>query len=205
VPDDNSIMLRLAEQLDSLSDKLQVTRLTQFHDYSALEAEYADFAEEEIPGGKGDAPQGKAAGGAWFDPQDALISVSTLCDHLTQHPEDLGFVPNAGQRHWPAKLIEELKVVRRCFKTRLHADAASAFSLCHRRSASLRTCLRQKRTGSCSSFPTAYARGLDCAAPTALLWVCSGIGRGNPTLLLDAQKRRVCAKRDGPPGCVVKD
>jgi hypothetical protein len=109
LPDDNSIMLRLAEQLDKLADKLHVTKLTQFHDYSALSAEYADLSEEEIPHGKDNDPHGKAADGAWFDPQGALISVRTLCDHLTQHPEDLGFVPDAGQRHWPATLIQELK------------------------------------------------------------------------------------------------
>lgn len=108
LPDDNSIMLRLAEQLDRLSDKLHVTKLTQFYDYSALAAEYADLSEE-IPPGKGNDPHGKAAGGAWFDPQDALVPVTALCDHLTQHPEDFGFVPDAGQRHWPATLIRELK------------------------------------------------------------------------------------------------
>jgi|SRR6185437_8205864 hypothetical protein len=108
VPDDNSIMLRLAEQLDRLADKLHVAKLTQFYDYSALEAEYADLFEEQIPPGKGNYPHGKT-GGAWFDPQDALMSVRTFCDHLTQYPEDLGFVPAAGQRHWPATLIQELK------------------------------------------------------------------------------------------------
>ena|SRR6185312_4950856 len=57
VPDDNSIMLRLAEQLDRLADKLHVAKLTQFYDYSALEAEYADLFEEQIPPGKGPAWQ----------------------------------------------------------------------------------------------------------------------------------------------------
>src|SRR6185312_6337794 len=106
VPDDNSIMLQLAEQLDRLADTLQVTKLTHFYDYSELAVAYAEFAEQAIPAGKGD---GKAAEEVWFDPQDALISLTTLCDHLTQHPEDLGFIPRAGQRHWPARLIEELK------------------------------------------------------------------------------------------------
>jgi hypothetical protein len=107
-PDDNSIMLRLADQLDRLSDKLYVAKLSQFYDYSVLAAEYADFLEDHSRP-QGESNDGERPGGAWFDPKDALVSVRALYDHLTQHPEDLGFVPDAGRRHWPATLMQELK------------------------------------------------------------------------------------------------
>ena len=40
LPHDNSIMLRLKGDLDRLSTKLKVPKLSDFYDYSALEAEY---------------------------------------------------------------------------------------------------------------------------------------------------------------------
>jgi hypothetical protein len=46
VPQDNSIMLRLEIQLDQLSTKLNVPKLSEFYDYSELESMYGDFEGE---------------------------------------------------------------------------------------------------------------------------------------------------------------
>ena len=51
VPQDNSIMLRLESQLDQLSTKLNVPKLSEFYDYSELESMYGDFE------GEGDEPE----------------------------------------------------------------------------------------------------------------------------------------------------
>jgi hypothetical protein len=47
-PQDNSIMLRMKDQLDHLCRKLNVAKLTDFYDWSELAAQYGDldYAEE---------------------------------------------------------------------------------------------------------------------------------------------------------------
>jgi hypothetical protein len=105
VPSDNSIMLRLQDQLDRLSKKLKVAKLSDFYDYSDLEAAYGEF---------GDDPEGDPAAadalpeGAWYDPEPALAAVRAIHDHLEEHPEDLGFRPDRPRAHWPGALMEEL-------------------------------------------------------------------------------------------------
>ena len=112
LPRDNSIMLRLKDELDRLADKLQVAKLSQFYDYSVLEEEYADVAEEA---GLMDAVKATSSGkhgGAWFEAGPALAAVRTIHDHLLQHPEDLGFKADRGRSHWPDHLMDELKSCR---------------------------------------------------------------------------------------------
>jgi hypothetical protein len=104
LPPDNSIMLRMKDQLDRLSRKLKVPKLSDFYDYSELEAQYGDFMEDE-DGSKG-------AGwpsGSWFDPAKALAAVRAIHDHLGRHPEDLRFKPGPSRAQWPGELLEELK------------------------------------------------------------------------------------------------
>jgi hypothetical protein len=111
LPPDNSIMLRLDKRLDKLAAKLGVAKLTGFYDYSEIEAQMADLVdgagadEEEGPaGGDGDA----AEKGAWFDPAAALGAVRAIREHLAEHPDDLGFKPDASRQHWSDGLMEEL-------------------------------------------------------------------------------------------------
>ena len=105
LPQDNSIMLRLKDQLDRLSMKLNVAKLTDFYDYGELEAEYGDLdsAGDLV---SGDEDQSR---GSWFDSGQALAAVCTLHAHLVQHPEELGFTPAPSQAHWSGQLMEELK------------------------------------------------------------------------------------------------
>jgi hypothetical protein len=106
-------MLRLKDELDRLSDRLSVSKLSQFYDYSELKAQYADFVEQSDPG-DGDAKvvDEEQSRGIWFDPALALIAVRAIHDHLDQHPEDLAVSPDPKRRHWPASLIKELKDCR---------------------------------------------------------------------------------------------
>jgi hypothetical protein len=110
VPPDNSIMLRLKDQLDRLSGKLNVAKLTDFYDYSELEAQYGDQGDNEDESedgiGTDDAHQAK---GSWFDAGQALAAVRALRDHLVQHPEALGFKPDRSRAHWPGYLMDELQ------------------------------------------------------------------------------------------------
>jgi hypothetical protein len=104
---DNSIMLRLKGPLDRLSKKLKVAKLTDFYDYSELEAQYGDV-EEESDDGAELADDGQSRG-SWFDPGQALAAVRAIHNHLLKHPEDLGFKPDPSRAHWPVYLMDELK------------------------------------------------------------------------------------------------
>src|SRR5262249_12346882 len=106
---DNSIMLRLKEHLDRLAAKLNVAKLSDFHDYSELEAQYSDFGEDDDEGDGADMPDDGEARGKWFDCGPALAAVRALHEHLVRHPEALDFKPSASRAHWPAQLLEELK------------------------------------------------------------------------------------------------
>ncbi len=71
VPPDHSIMLRLMDELDELSDRLKVAKLSEFVDYSVIEAEYADELEGlERPLDDENYPCDR-----WFDPGRPLEAV----------------------------------------------------------------------------------------------------------------------------------
>jgi hypothetical protein len=112
LPRDNSIMLRMSAQLDRLSKKLKVPKLSDFYDSSEAEAQYADFAEGEEPGEEDEAGDDEQVKGSWFDAGQALAAVRAIHDHLAQHPEDLGFKAGPSESHWPGQLMKELKHCR---------------------------------------------------------------------------------------------
>jgi hypothetical protein len=106
---DNSIMLRLEKELDRLATKLNVAKLSEFHDYSELEAAYGEFDDEgNESADEGLSDNDSQATGDWFDPGAALTSVIAIHNHLVQHPEDLGFVADPPRAHWPGQLMNEL-------------------------------------------------------------------------------------------------
>src|SRR5689334_6817724 len=123
LPSDNSIMLRLDEQLDRLSAKLGVAKLSDFYDHSEKEAEFADLAQDadvEEDDESGQVAERATAPGTWFDPAPALRAVTAIRQHLVRHPADLGFKPDASASHWPSDLMDELE-----YATAVLEDAVS--------------------------------------------------------------------------------
>jgi hypothetical protein len=102
---DNSIMLRLEKNLGAVARKLKVRKLTDFYDYSSLEAEYSDSPGKPL----------------WSEATEGLASVEAIHDHLQSHPEDLGFTPDRSREHWPKDLMVELQY---CFTTLKAAASA---------------------------------------------------------------------------------
>ena len=92
-PRNHSLMLRLADTLDRCSAKLNVPKLSEFYDSSALETEYDDD-------------------GVWFDPGPALAAVRALGDHLARNPQVLGIAADSPRRHWPGLLAGEIEHCR---------------------------------------------------------------------------------------------
>jgi len=113
VPRDNSILLRLEGQVDRLSTRLGVPRLSEFYDYSELESVYGDIDGED-DGLEDEYLSAKTSqdAGLWFDPSPALTTARAIYDHLIQHPEDLGFEPDPPRMQWPGQLMEELRHCR---------------------------------------------------------------------------------------------
>ena len=97
---DSTMMLRMSDELDRLASNLNVARLSDFHDYSSLAADFAEEVEADSTAAK------------WFDPAAALAAVRAIHEHLLRHPEDLGFTPTKGQQHWPGALMRELQECR---------------------------------------------------------------------------------------------
>lgn len=108
-PMDSSIMLQLQKQLERVSKKLKVPKLSDFYDYSELEAEYGGLEDDDNGEGDDAASSDGDPKGSWFDPAPALSAVRAIHGHLSQHPEDLGLKPDPSRAHWPTDLMEELK------------------------------------------------------------------------------------------------
>ncbi len=102
--DDNSLMVRLQDPLDDLCAKLNVAKLSDFHDYSQLEAEYADFDEDLDEHAEIEMSDIQAAGN-WLNPNPALASVQALRTHLECQPNDLVVESPA----WRKQVLDELK------------------------------------------------------------------------------------------------
>ena len=124
LPSDNSLMLRLEDQLARLSERLRVAKLSDYYDYSVLEEHYggliddadadADVVDEEDGDAAGDIPPDDSQSkGAWFDPRPAHAAVRAIRAHLARHPDNLGFTPDASTAHWPDGLMEELEECER--------------------------------------------------------------------------------------------
>lgn len=114
--DDSSTMHRLMENLDALAGKLGVHKLSDFYDYSELEATYGDLdksGEADEGGDEGTPPkqptlEDRQLKGEWFDSAVGLNSVRKLRQHLAERFDDLGFRPDCSTTHWPGQLIDEL-------------------------------------------------------------------------------------------------
>jgi len=89
---DNSMLVRLAPQLDALATRLGVQKPSSFHD----------------PGGLA-ALVGLRMKGAWFDAQEGHRVFSALLSELEARPESLALSPEPSQRHWPEMLMSELR------------------------------------------------------------------------------------------------
>ena len=62
--EDMSVLLRLKDRLDSLSEKLGVPKLSGFYDYTDLARLHPDGDSVCVP--------------TWFDPANGLLAVATL-------------------------------------------------------------------------------------------------------------------------------
>lgn len=100
---DNSIMLKLGEELDILAKKLGVPKLSSFYDNSALAHEYADELEDvDIP----------PIDPVWFDAGVGGQAVGALLSALREGTAELGTKLDASHHDWPAMLLQELEYCR---------------------------------------------------------------------------------------------
>lgn len=106
---DNSMMLKLSEELDALADKLGVPKLSSFFDDSALVGEYAEELEDidvDIP----------PVDPVWFDAGVGSQAVGALLSALHDGPAELGTKLDASRSDWLAMLLEELEYCRGTLK-----------------------------------------------------------------------------------------
>lgn len=99
---DNSIMLRLDEELDTLAARLGVAKLSSFYDNSALaEALAEEFEDPERAGA--------LSPDVWFEAEEGHRTLTALVKELRERPNSLGFVPDSSRSHWPQALMEDLE------------------------------------------------------------------------------------------------
>jgi hypothetical protein len=93
---DNSIMLRLADDLDALASRLGVAKLSAFYDSSALAGVYAD----EMEGA--DLPPVEPA---WFEARAGRQTLEALLGALRENPGALQTPLRPSRSHWRAQLV----------------------------------------------------------------------------------------------------
>jgi hypothetical protein len=135
LPSDTSLMLRLEKHLDKLAGKLRVVKLSSFYDYSELGEYYGDITGDNVGSSASvdeednddDSASNDRPRGSWFDPQPALAAVTAIRDHLSKHPDDLGFRPDSSTAHWPADLMDELRHCRAVLQDAAHCGRRFRF------------------------------------------------------------------------------
>ncbi len=100
---DNSIMLRLGEELGALAQELGAPKLSQFYDSSALAEAYGEeFEDAALP----------PVDPAWFDAADGLQTVGALLGALREGEVQARLGLDATRSHWLEMLREELEYCR---------------------------------------------------------------------------------------------
>lgn len=97
---DNSIMLKLGDELDAMAERLGVPQLSTFYDNSALAEAYA----EEIEGGDM-APVEPV----WFEPSAGRQALEAILGALRENPAAVLTTSDPFRSHWPAMLLDELQ------------------------------------------------------------------------------------------------
>jgi hypothetical protein len=97
---DNSMILRLGDELGAVATELGVSKLSAFYDSSALADAYAGELEDaELP----------QVDSAWFDAADGLKTFAALLEAVRGGSAQSRLKLDATRSHWPEMLLEELE------------------------------------------------------------------------------------------------
>lgn len=102
---DCSFPLLLQKELDGLAERLGLTKLSAFHDYSTVAQELGDELGELPEGVEMPAP-------AWFDAKEGWTAIAALLRALQEHPEELRFKASKSKAHWSASLVDDLQYLK---------------------------------------------------------------------------------------------
>ncbi len=108
---DMNVLLRLEKPLDVLAEKLGVSKLSSFFDWSVMDAAadaelLAISGAEEHEAGDGTATSPDAS---WFDPAAGLAAIMALRQRLEEDWDALAWTPERSQQHWREGLMEDLR------------------------------------------------------------------------------------------------
>jgi len=96
---DNSIMLKLAQELDALAERLDVPKLSSFYDNSALADAYAGEIEGDFP----------PVESVWFEAAAGRRVVDAVLAELRRNGAAVRFPREPSRSHWPSALLDELE------------------------------------------------------------------------------------------------
>ena len=97
---DNSIMLKLTSELDTLAERLGVSKLSTFYDSTALADAYAgEFEDVEVP----------QVESVWFDAGPGRGAVEAILAELRSNAAAIRYPSDPSRGHWPDALLDELQ------------------------------------------------------------------------------------------------
>jgi len=97
---DNSIMLKLTAELDTLAERLGVAKLSSFYDNTALADAYAgEFEDVEVP----------QVESVWFDAAPGRGAVEAILAELRSNAVAIRYPSDPSRGHWPDALLDELQ------------------------------------------------------------------------------------------------
>jgi hypothetical protein len=100
---DNSIMLKLAEELDALAEKLNVPKFSSFYDNTALADAYAgEFDDTDVP----------PVEPVWFEAAAGRQAVEAILAEVRRNAAAIPFPTDPTRGHWPDALRDELEYLQ---------------------------------------------------------------------------------------------
>jgi len=109
---DNSIMLKLTDELDALAVALQVPKLSSFYDNSVVaDALAGEFEDAEVP----------PIEPVWFEAAQGQRALQVILAELSRNAGAVRFPSDPSRHHWPDALRDELEY---CLRTLAEAEQA---------------------------------------------------------------------------------
>jgi hypothetical protein len=108
---DMNVLLQLEKPLDALAEKLGVSKLSSFFDWSVMDA----AADAELPAISGavelEAGDGTATppDASWSGSASGLAAITALRRRLEEDWDALAWTPERSQQHWAKSLMEDLR------------------------------------------------------------------------------------------------
>ncbi len=100
---DHSALFYAVEKLDLICDRLELSRLSTFLDWTDFDLNMSEDENEEFPN-----EEVLTERASWFNPSEALPMLRALRGYLASNESEISSILDSGRQHLAEELLEEL-------------------------------------------------------------------------------------------------